>query len=164
MLKGNIEIRIIWLMALMIAAGTAWFLEIKAMTYLCGLAVLLSIMQYMDAFARQIDHLPQNVPVSMLQTTRLPLYLCSLLIVLGGVMGWQWVVVLGITAWIYFLLRWLRRLEYTLLQIQAKLQHNDSSAIALTQPSHDQQFIAPSSQSSPLSWSLLQQVKQWIFI
>jgi ABC-type multidrug transport system fused ATPase/permease subunit len=64
MLKGQSEIRIIWLMMLIIIAVSAWFLDAHVLTYLCGLAFVMSVMHYVDAI--------QNPMLDIAQSMRLP--------------------------------------------------------------------------------------------
>lgn len=42
--KGQSEIRMIWLMVLIIVGVGAWFLDVHLLTYLCALALVMSVM------------------------------------------------------------------------------------------------------------------------
>lgn len=158
------EIRMIWLMVLIITAVAAWFLETPILTYLCILVFVISVMQYVDSIQKPMESMAQHSHVTVKQTSKIPLYLSSLLAVVGGTMHWSWLVGLGATAWIFFFLRWLRRLENNVNDVHrriAAVQRTTESVLA-------QDLTASHPQSSPhltstdeLSFS--EQIKGWIF-
>ncbi|WP_407304407.1 DUF2339 domain-containing protein [Acinetobacter sp.] len=160
--KGQSEIRMIWLMVLIIVGVGAWFLDVRIFTYLCGLAFVMSVMQYVDAIQTSAVKISAETGLSVQETSKVPLYISSIVALVGGAMEWSFVVGLGITAWIFFFLRWLRRLEGLLTQIQTRLQHtpmNLSSNIENETPPAQRS----DSQTAPYSLELIDQLKQWIF-
>ena len=164
MLKGQSEIRIIWLMVLLIVAVSAWFLNVKVVTYLCASAFVMSVMQYVDAIQKPIDELSTQVQLPIQTTSRVPLYIASITAVVGGVMHWSWLVGLGLTAWIYFFLRWLRRLEDHLNHVQYKLQHFKPSNLSEIQSTSNLSSESIQSQKTISNEiGLMDQLKQWLF-
>ncbi|MDM1245800.1 DUF2339 domain-containing protein [Acinetobacter sp. R933-2] len=163
MLKGQSEIRIIWLMVLTIVAVSAWFLKIEVLTYVCGLAFVMSVMHYVDALQKPLIDISAQQHLTLQFTSKVPLYISSLLAVVGMSLQWGWLIGLGLTCWIFFFLRWLRRLERSVQQLQEKLNHVQQQSIT---PENSTAVISNSTQ--PLSethpeMSLIQQMKQWIF-
>ena len=57
MLKGQNEIRMIWLMALIIAGIGMWYAEFRQFSYLCGLAFAISVMHYVDDLQKPAEQL-----------------------------------------------------------------------------------------------------------
>ena len=160
MRKGQSEIRMIWLMVLIIVGVGSWFLDVRVFTYLCGLAFVMSVMQYVDAIQTPAVKIAAETNLSVQETSKVPLYLSSIVALVGGAMEWSFVVGLGITAWIFFFLRWLRRLEGLLNQVQTRLHQapiNLSSAVENPPPP------PPESQTASASLELIDQLKQWIF-
>lgn len=99
--KGQSEIRMIWLMVLIIVGVGSWFLEVRIFTYLCGLAFVMSVMQYVDAIQTPAVTIAAETNSSIQESSKVPLYLCSIVAIVGGAMEWHFVVGLGITAWIF---------------------------------------------------------------
>ncbi|WP_445116427.1 DUF2339 domain-containing protein [Acinetobacter sp. WZC-1] len=163
MLKGQSEIRMIWLMLLIIAAVGAWFLDVHALTYICGLALIMSVMQFVDAIEKPVDALADQTHLPVQTTSRVPLYLSSIVIVTGGLMNWGWMTGLGITVWIYFLLRWLRRLETYLNQIQFQLQQTPFTAAPEVR-SMDVSGHRPVAASTTQESGLTDQLRQWFLL
>lgn len=161
MYKGQSEIQMIWLMILIIVGVGAWFLDAHFLTYLCGLAFAMSVMQYVDTIQKPTLKIAQERHLSAQETSKVPLYLASILAILGGIMDWHFVVGAGITAWIFFFLRWLRRLEGLLNQVQTRLHQIQLSGDLATEHAPVQRTTAPSVTSSSLG--LIDQIKQWIF-
>ncbi|WP_180080920.1 DUF2339 domain-containing protein [Acinetobacter sp. YH12201] len=158
--KGQSEIRMIWLMGLIIVGVGSWFLEVRIFTYLCSLAFVMSVMQYVDAIQTPAVKIAAETNSSIQESSKVPLYICSIIALVGGVMEWHFVVGLGITAWIFFFLRWLRRLEGLLNQVQTRLHQtpiNLSSTVENPPPQ------LPESQTASPSLELIDQLKQWIF-
>lgn len=167
MLKGQSEIRIIWLMMLMIIAVSAWFFDAKIVTYICGLAFVMSVMHYVDAIQNPMQEIASKTQIPLQNTSKVPLYISSIVSVVGLTLHFSWLVGLGLTAWIFFFLRWLRRLERYLSQVQTQLQRLQSSADLpfktdnLANQSVQYAQIASVDRSS--TDSLMTQVRQWIF-
>lgn len=158
--KGQSEIRMIWLMVLIIVGVGSWFLDLHIFTYLCGLAFVMSVMQYVDTIQKPASQIALETNLSYPETSKVPLYLSSIVAVVGGIFDWKFIVGLGITAWIFFFLRWLRRLEDLLSQVQMRLQQtpiNQSSTV------ENQPAQRPESQIASPSIGLIDQLKQWIF-
>lgn len=163
MLKGQSEIRIIWLMMLIIIAVSAWFLDARILTYICGLAFVMSVMQYVDAIQDPLQQIAQQTRVPLQSTSKVPLYISSIIAVVGLTLHLSWMVGLGLTAWIFFFLRWLRRLERYLSQVQLQIQHlnlSEQRSPDLNHPSSIQQSIGTPQDSS---LNLMGQIRQWIF-
>jgi uncharacterized membrane protein len=158
--KGQSEIRMIWLMVLIIVGVGAWFLEARTFTYLCGLAFVVSIMQYVDAIQSPAIQIAETKNLSVQETSKVPLYLCSIIAIVGGILDWEFAIAVGITGWIFFFLRWLRRLEGLLNQIRTRLQHTDTLAYPTveTPPAQPPEF-----QAAPSTSGLIEQLKQWTF-
>lgn len=163
MLKGQSEIRIIWLMMLIIIAVSAWFLDARILTYICGLAFVMSVMQYVDAIQDPLQQIAQQTRVPLQSTSKVPLYISSIIAVVGLTLHLSWMMGLGLTAWIFFFLRWLRRLERYLSQVQLQIQHLKVSELVpadINHPSSIQQSIGTPQDSS---LNLMGQIRQWIF-
>ncbi|ELW82109.1 membrane protein, PF10101 family [Acinetobacter sp. WC-743] len=162
MLKGQSEIRIIWLMMLIIIAVSAWFLDAHVLTYLCGLAFVMSVMHYVDAIQNPMLDIAQSMHLPLHSTSKVPLYISSIIAVVGLTLHLSWMVGLGLTAWIFFFLRWLRRLERYLTQVQIQIQSLEYSANRSTAS-----FSIPSTQSEEVprdsATSLISQIQDWIF-
>jgi uncharacterized membrane protein len=159
--KGQSEIRMIWLMVLIIVGVGAWFFKLQIFTYLCGLAFVMSVMQYVDTLQTPASQIATKMHISLQETSKIPLYLASIIALVGGVMEWSLVVGAGITAWIFFFLRWLRRLEALLNQVQMRLQQVQTTtytAVELISPTERPELVATSN-----SISLVDQFRQWIF-
>lgn len=162
MLKGQSEIRIIWLMMLIIVAVSAWFLDVRILTYSCGLAFVMSVMHYVDAIQNPMQDIARQMSFPLQNTSKVPLYISSVVSVVGLTLHLGWMVGLGLTAWIFFFLRWLRRLERYLTQVQAQIQTLKLSQETFTLPlvkSPVQQIEIRS--DSPMS--LIAQIQDWIF-
>lgn len=158
--KGQSEIRMIWLMVLIIVGVGSWFLDVRIFTYLCGLAFVMSLMQYVDAIQSPAAQIAVETNISLQESSKVPLYLCSIVAIVGGILDWEFAVGLSITAWIFFFLRWLRRLEGLLNHIQMQLPHTQTLASPIVE-NPPSQF--PDSQPASSSSELIEQLKQWIF-
>ena len=158
--KGQSEIRMIWLMVLIIVGVGSWFLDVRIFTYLCGLAFVMSLMQYVDAIQSPAAQIAVETNISFQESSKVPLYLCSIVAIVGGILDWEFAVGLSITAWIFFFLRWLRRLEGLLNHIQMQLPHTQTLASPIVE-NPPSQF--PDSQPASSSSELIEQLKQWIF-
>ncbi|NHC03574.1 DUF2339 domain-containing protein [Acinetobacter sp. 187] len=172
MLKIHSEIRMIWLMVLIISAVGAWFLDTPILTYLCIIALVVSVIQYVDAIQKPTQAVVENAQLKLQHpvqyTSKIPLYIASLVAVVGGVMHWSWLVGLGATAWIFFFLRWLRRLENNLndlhLRLSAIQQHSESQPVAHVSSSEAvSQPSALDHSSTPTELGFIDQIKHWLF-
>lgn len=162
MLKAQGEIRIIWLMLLMIAGVATWFLGIALLSYLCALALVMSVIHYVDAIEQPTADIARQQQISIQQTSKVPLYIASLIAGVGVFTDKHWLTAAGVTIWIFFFLRWLRRLEQDLIQVQYYFQHQDQTKSLPSQQVHPQeQIIEDPSPATQLP--LLQQIQQWIF-
>ncbi|OTG68516.1 hypothetical protein B9T25_03215 [Acinetobacter sp. ANC 4470] len=159
--KGQSEIRMIWLMVLIIVGVGAWFFKLQIFTYLCGLAFVMSVMQYVDTLQTPATQIATETHISLQETSKVPLYLASIIALVGGAMDWGLVVGAGITAWIFFFLRWLRRLEGLLNQVQMRVQQVQTTTYAaIEQISYTE---PPELAATSNSISLVDQFRQWIF-
>ena len=154
----------IWLMTLLIVGVGAWFLKIPLLSYLCAAALVMSVMQYVDAIQKPLENMTLTNSAAAALTSKVPLYLSSLVAVVAGLMGWNLVVGLAVTVWIFFLFRWLRRLESLLIQLQrssvGRLPQQDSVldpvlAAVVDDPS--------SAVASTQALGLTAQLRQWLF-
>lgn len=102
MLRGQSETRMIWLMSLMIVAISAWFLSFPLLTYVCGFALLMSVMHYVDAIQQPAQALGEQRLIAFRATSKVPLYLSSIIAVVGGLLDWGWMIAAGAAAWIFF--------------------------------------------------------------
>ena len=162
MLKGQSEIRIIWLMMLIIIAVSAWFFDTKIVSYICGLAFVMSVMQYVDAIQNPMQEIATETRIPLQNTSKVPLYISSIISVVGLTLHFSWLVGLGLTAWIFFFLRWLRRLERYLTQVQIQLKHMQISTDAnIYNTVQNKAMTANQSQESPDR--LIMQIRQWVF-
>ena len=165
MRKEQSEIRMIWLMVLIMVGVGAWFLEVPLLTYLCGVAFVMSLMQYVDAIQTPAMQLAENTDLAVQETSKVPLYLCSIVALVGGFMQWHFVVGLGITAWIFFFLRWLRRLENLLNRVQARFHSAATEPVPTlaAQPVQHPVEQSPATQTPTSASGLMDQLQQWIF-
>ena len=164
MLKQHSEIKMIWLMLLIIVAISTWVLALPIITFLCVAAFLISVMQYAHHIEKPLTNIEQQTHYSKQNTSRLPLYISSFLALIGSLFDWTWLVGLGLTFWIYFFLNWLRQLEGRLIQIGA-LQEK-----LIKQDPDDQTSITSILQSSEGIHTNQQhdlgfgaQIRRWIF-
>ena len=163
MAAGRNELRMIWLITLLIVGISAWYLDYQIVTYLCGVGFLFSVMQYVSAVEAPLQQLAAQQQRSLERNSKVPLYVSSIIAIVGGLAELDWLMGIGITAWVFFLLRWLQRLEGRLIQLQSQsysadpppsIPPNWSDAAPVTaQP-------ALNSQSTP---NLIDQVQRWIF-
>ena len=134
MLKGQNEIRMIWLMALIIAGIGMWYAEFRQFSYLCGLAFAISVMHYVDDLQKPAEQLAAEAGLPLEPTSKLPLYISSIMALAGSLGQIGFLTALGITAWIFFFLRWLKRLERNLFSIQQQLQRRPMHAGSAEMP------------------------------
>ena len=120
MQTGQREIRMMWLMGLTIVAIAAWFLAVPLLSALCGIAWVMSVMHYVDSIEKPSTTLAEQRGIAFQPTSKVPLYLASFVILIGMVGQWGGLIGLGISGWLFFFFRWLRRLEYLLLSVQAQ--------------------------------------------
>ena len=127
MAKAQNEIRIIWLMLLTIVTIAAWFLNVHLISYVCVLALVISVMQYVDLIQKPTQDIAVQLQQPVQANSKVPLYLASLLAIVGGIMSWHWLTAFGMSVWIFFFLRWLRRLEQQLNNLNRSLSHFEQS-------------------------------------
>ena len=160
MTAGQNELRMIWLISLVIVGISAWYLELQIVTYLTGLGFLISVMQYISAIEAPVRDLAAPTQVIVPANSKIPLYISSIIAIVGGVTELNWLMGIGITAWIFFLLRWLQRLERNIVQLQSRYRSADQTHPEITQPDIPLPIAA---QASPEQPQLLDQIQQWIF-
>ncbi|SPL70632.1 DUF2339 domain-containing protein [Acinetobacter stercoris] len=161
MLKGRSEIRVIWLMVLVIIAVGAWFLDesTRILTYVCGLAFVMSVMQYVDQIQKPIQDISSQIKQPFYLASKVPLYISSVIAIVGIAMHWSWMIGFGLTGWIFYFLRWLRRLEAYLNMIEQQIQTGQITTTPEQSLSQDMRSVT--SQGQQLG--LFEQIKQWIF-
>lgn len=163
MLKGQGETRMIWLMVLMIVAVVAWFSKLPMISYVCAAALVMSVIQYIDAIEKPTDQLSEDLRLAQQNTSKVPLYLSSIMMVVGGILHWQWLLGIGVSLWIFFLLRWLQRLEIRLQHLQQRVQQQ-----AILQNIDVVNTTLTNTQNTPHSstqeqFNLKDQVSHWLF-
>lgn len=134
---SHYEIRMMWLMSLTIIAIAAWFLAVPLLSALCGIALLISLMQYVDGIEASGAKLALQAGKQIQHTSKIPLYLATFVVLLGMVGQWGGLIGLGISGWLFFFFRWLRRLEVLLFAIQSQQitpEHTDSMESLSTVP------------------------------
>lgn len=171
MLKQNNEIKLIWLMALLMIGISAWYLGVRVLSYISGIAFIMSVMSYVDdvQYAANVLTKPQVTPPA---TSKIPLYIAALIIIVGALTELNYLVALGITAWVYVFLRWLKRLERQLqhaqqlyknqpaatsVQFNATEEEDLSTSISATRTAEHNHQIQSSNQS------LSAQIQYWLF-
>ena len=93
---------------------------------------LISVMQYISAIEAPVRDLAApagDVPAN----SKIPLIFSSIIAIVGGVTELNWLMDC-ITAWIFFLLRWLQRLERNIVQLQSRYRSADQIHPEITQP------------------------------
>lgn len=155
------EIKMMWLMVLLIVAVVAWFQDYAVVTYVCSIAFVISVIQYVDAIQNPVSEWAQQTNTPIQTTSKIPLYIASLVAVIGAMIEIGWLFGLGLTAWIFFFLRWLRRLEYG-IQL---LNHRIHVGVVQTTSESDvsQATTLDSSFQSSSDAGFIQTLKQWIF-
>lgn len=169
MLKQNNEIKLIWLMALMMIGISAWYLDVRVLSYISGIAFIMSVMSYVDDVQYAANALTQPQVVSSV-TSKIPLYIAALIIIVGALTELNYLVALGITVWVYVFLRWLKRLERqlqhaqqlyakqsTATQFNAKEDTHLSTSISATRTTEHKSQVQSSNQS------LSAQIQYWLF-
>ena len=65
MTTGRNELRMIWLVSLLILAASTWYLDQRVLSLFCGLGFLVSVMQYVTAVQVPTESMAQalNVPI-----------------------------------------------------------------------------------------------------
>ena len=124
MTTGQNELRMMWLISLVIVGLSAWYLDYEIVSYLCGLGFLMSVMQYVNAVQQPLEEITAEHQLSISGYSKVPLYISSLIAIVGGVIDLKWLMGLGVTAWIFFLFRWLQRIELSLRQLQQHRIHS----------------------------------------
>lgn len=163
--NGNNEIRMIWLMVLIIVAVGCWLSDWKIFSYLCGFAFAVSVMHYVDDLQKPLDQLSAEAGLPLVPTSKIPLYISSIMVLVGGFSHIGILTGLGISAWIYFFLRWLKRLERNVLSLQQQMHvHPYHLQQTESKSSADAAAVQTSPQNaSATSLSLIDQLKLWLF-
>ncbi len=102
MAAGRNELRMIWLITLLITGISAWYLGYQIVTYLCGLGFIFSVMQYVTAVEAPLNQLAGQQQMSLEQNSKVPLYISSITAIVGGLAELDWLMGIGITAWVFF--------------------------------------------------------------
>lgn len=165
MTTGNNQLSMMWLITLVIAAAGAWYLDQKIISLFCGLGFLISVMQQVSAVEQPVEMTAQTLNAPIQQNSKVPLYVSSVIAIIGGVLGLSWLVGIGITAWIFFLLRWLQRIEYSMLQLQQIVQHQNPNPFpsdVATHSNQNDQVDVPKN-THPNAVAFTDQIQQWLF-
>lgn len=64
----------------------------RIFTYLCGLAFVMSLMQYVDAIQSPVAEIAVETNISVQENSKVPLYLCSIIAIVGGILDWEFAV------------------------------------------------------------------------
>ena len=156
------EQRMMWLMLLIVVAVGAWFLNQHFITYICGIAFVMSVMQYVDAIEVNAQHIQTQLLDPVRVTSKVPLYLASGVTIFGVVMDWSYVIASGVSVWIYFFLRWLQRLERTLIALQ-RIYKAQPPQLPNTAAMPFEALIEPSEPQYSYEPSLIEQFQTWLF-
>ncbi len=142
MLKQNNEIKMIWLMMLIMVGIGAWYLDVRILSYISGIGFMLSVMNYVDDLQHGADALSSSKQPFQV-TSKVSLYIASLLTVVGLLTELGYLVAIGISLWVYFFLRWLKRLERQLHLLQGRALQSQSShaATSISAPTIDRPEI-----------------------
>ncbi|MHC5169419.1 DUF2339 domain-containing protein [Acinetobacter johnsonii] len=159
MQTGQREIRMMWLMGLTIVAIAAWFLAVPLLSALCGIALIMSVMHYVDSIENPSMTLAEQRGIAFQPTSKVPLYLAAFVILIGMVGQWGGLIGLGISGWLFFFFRWLRRLEYLLLSVQAQ----PHQVIFDRFPESENAPSLPTTLNNTDDLSLSEQVKRWLW-
>ena len=159
MQTGQREIRMMWLMGLTIVAIAAWFLAVPLLSALCGIALIMSVMHYVDSIEHPSTTLAEQRDITFQPTSKVPLYLAAFVILVGMVGQWGGLIGLGISGWLFFFFRWLRRLEYLLLSVQAQPHQVISDRFTESENSPS----LPTTLNNTDDLSLSEQVKRWLW-
>ena len=159
MQTGQREIRMMWLMGLTIVAIAAWFLAVPLLSALCGIALIMSVMHYVDSIENPSARLAEQRGIAFQPTSKVPLYLAAFVILIGMVGQWGGLIGLGISGWLFFFFRWLRHLEYLLLSVQAQPYQVISDRFTESENSPS----LPTTLNNTDDLSLSEQVKRWLW-
>ena len=162
MQTGQREIRMMWLMGLTIVAIAAWFLAIPLLSALCGITLVMSVMHYVDSIEQPSVALAEQRGIVFQPTSKVPLYLAAFVILIGMIGQWGGLIGLGISGWLFFFFRWLRRLEYLLLSVQRQPQQAISDPFPEMPDASSLDAASISTQTSD-DLSLGEQIQRWLW-
>ncbi|HAA07951.1 MAG TPA: hypothetical protein DCD99_13060, partial [Acinetobacter schindleri] len=77
MTTGQNELRMMWLISLVIVGLSAWYLDYEIVSYLCGLGFLMSVMQYVNAVQQPLEEITAEHQLSISGYSKVPLYISS---------------------------------------------------------------------------------------
>ena len=163
MRRQHNEIKMIWLMVLIIVAISSWLIDIPSLAFLCVAALVISVMQYVSAIDEPAHQLEIAAKQDLKRTSRLPLYVASLVALIGGFLNLTWLVGLGLTVWIYFLLNWLRDLEKRLIQLNTLQSHLNSQLHHSDTLNETKSIEVLDNKSSQTSLDFQTQIQTWLF-
>lgn len=152
------EQRMMWLMLLIMVGVSAWFFDLQIISYICGFACMMSVMQYVDAIEQPTQQISEQQHLMMQATSKVPLYIASMLTFLGVIIESTLLTVVGFAVWVFFFLRWLQRLERQLHVLQQHPFH----PIPAT-PVQDVPIEPPLPVTEKPTDHLIDQIQQWIF-
>ena len=73
MQKQNNEIKMIWLMVLIITAVATWFLDHAMLSFLCVIAFVVSVMQFVGDIEKPAEKIARNIQTTFQVTSKIPL-------------------------------------------------------------------------------------------
>lgn len=151
------EQRMMWLMVLIMVGITAWFFDIQIISYLCAFACMISVMQYVDGIEKPVQSLALKQQKNRVLTSKVPLYLASIIIFFGVFSASHFLTGIGVAVWMFFFLRWLQRLEQRLVDLQQLVLIDET----LTVSSNEQ--VALRSVEDEKSPHFIAQIQNWVF-
>ncbi len=143
----------IWLMILFLialATGITGFESIAAV-FISGFA--LSIIFLVDKMQKKVDRLenPENY------TSRFPLYFFLAVGLFSSLLEYHFLVIISLSAWLFFLFRWLNHLEFLLKKIYSKLDYQEENKLI------EQSQSIKVENKIYFNSSLFEQIKIWLF-
>ena len=155
------ELRMIWLMSLIIVGVSAWYLDQHFIGYLCGIGFLISVMQYVTAVQQPLERLAKSQQIDIPTHSKVPLYISSIVAIVGGIIDYSILVAVGVSAWIFFLLRWLQNIERSLVYVHHL--HGNRLKPNVEDVSHGTSDENLSTQAAIEEPSFSAQIQRWVF-
>ncbi|AOA59146.1 DUF2339 domain-containing protein [Acinetobacter larvae] len=162
-MQKNHDIQFIWLMGLSLITGGAWFFELHAISYLCILALVCSVMHYVSQLQQQSIWAAQRLQQGIQPTAKWPLYLSIMTALCAGLLDWYWLLSLSLSIWLFLFFRWLRLIEHTLTQIQQRLAELPPSEQDPIQASLQPTQLVAQTPAPPETLGFWAQCKQWLW-
>ena len=130
MLKGSNEIRMVWLMMIIIIGAGAWFLEFTEMTAICGIVLIVSLMYYMNTLTQNLEKKSQDFEIkNTISSNKIPLYISTTIIGLSAFFDWTYLFIIGVIVWVYFLLKRFDAIDAVIYEIDLKIKKNQNETL-----------------------------------